>query len=794
EFENIIVKTTNEGGQTKLKDVANVELGAKNYGQLARLNGRPSAAVAIFQRPGANALKVSEAVIAKMNELKSSFPSDLKYSVPLDTTKFVTDSIKEVGVTLVVAIILVVITIFAFLQDWRATVIPTITIPVSLIGTFAVMYVIGFSINLLTLFGLILAIGIVVDDAIVVVESTAHHIEKNKLKPYDAAVRAMNEVSGAVVATTLVLLAVFVPSALMGGITGQMFRQFAVTISVATVFSSVNALTLTPALASLLLREPSGKKKFIFFRMFEWCFDRSITGYRKIVRGLIRFSSIALIIFGVIIAGIVLGMRQLPTGFLPTEDMGYAMGMVQLPDAASFERSDKMAEEVYQKISAIEGIEYVVTVPGYSIIDGAVASNCVTFWLVFTDINERVKKDLTLEKLMVQINGAFFSIKEGVGFAFTPPSINGLGNAGGFEVKIEDRGNLGTAALEQALQDVASAASGQSVIKSARSTFSAGVPQYTIKLNRDKVKQYDMKVSDVYSTLQTYLGGSYINDFNEFGRTYQVKLQAKGDSRAKLEDIRKLQVRNIDGKMVPVGNIVDIIPAFGPQLLNRYNMYPSASITGDAAEGYSSGEALAMIEKTCKEVLPAGIGYEWTGMSYQEKIASGGAIVVFILSALFGYLFLCAQYESWSLSFCVVMSVPLALLGTVIGVMVRGMDVNIYTQIGIVLLIGLAAKTAILIVEFARDLRKSGQSIVEAAENAATQRFRAVLMTAISFVFGTYPLLVAVGSGAASRQALGTAVFWGMVSGTIFTIFLVPAFYKAIQAFSEKLSELRNKK
>jgi len=796
EFEKIVVKTGEDGRKTFLRDIAKVELGAETYGILSRLNGRPSAAIGIFQLPGANALDVADAVRAKMKELSKTFPADIEYSIPLDTTIFVKDSIKEVINTLFVAVVLVIITIFVFLQDWRATIIPSITIPVSLIGTFAVMLVIGFSINLLTLFGLILAIGIVVDDSIVVVESTAHHIDENGLSSYDAAVRAMKEVSGAVVATTLVLLAVFVPSAMMSGISGEMFRQFAVTISVATVFSSVNALTLTPALSAILLRPTKGeggKKKFILFRAFEYCFSRTLSGYSKVTRFIVKYAIIAFIAFGIILAMTGLGVTKLPTGFLPTEDLGYVMGMVQLPDATSFERADEVAEKVYQGLSKIDGINYVLTIPGYSLIDSAASSSSITLWIVFDDLGERNARGRELPVLMKEINGTLSQVQEGVAYAFVPPAISGLGNAGGYDIKIEDKNNLGLDALASAIEGVSSTATSQSAIGSARSTFRVNVPQYFIQMNRDKAKQLNVQVGDVFGALQTFLGGSYVNDFNEFGRTYQVKVQAQGISRAKIEDIGKLQVKNGRGQMVPLSTLINVKPAFGPQLINRYNMYPSSSITGDVGTGFSSGDAMTVMERVSESTLPEGMGFEWTGMSYQEKLASSGIILVFLLSALFGYLFLCAQYESWMISLAVVMSVPLALLGTVLGVLLSGMDLNMYTQIGVVLLIGLAAKTAILIVEFARDLRKEGKEINEAACSAATLRFRAVLMTAISFVFGTYPLLVASGTGAASRRSLGTAVFWGMIAGTIFTVLFVPAFYSVIQKLSEKFAKLRGK-
>ncbi len=509
---------------------------------------------------------------------------------------------------------------------------------------------------------------------------------------------------------------------------------------------------------------------------------------------IVRFSIIAIGSFVLILVLTGWGVTKLPTGFLPTEDLGYAIGMVQLPDATSFERSDLVADSVYQKLSKIDGIEDVITVPGFPVMDGSASSSSIALWIIFEDLGERNARGRQLSVLMKDINVTLSKIREGVAFAFVPPAISGLGNAGGFDIKIEDRANLGLETLAAALETVSNTAKSQSAIASARTTFRVNVPQYFIQVNRDKVKQLDIKINDVYSTLQTFLGGSYVNDFNDFGRTYQVKVQAQADSRAKVEDVGKLHVKNGRGQMIPLSTLIDIKSSFGPQLINRYNMYPSSSVTGDVGAGFSSGDAMIVMERVSKTTLPDGMGFEWTGMSYQEKVASSGVVIIFILSALFGYLFLCAQYESWLLSLAVVMSVPLALLGTVLGVLISGMDLNMYTQIGIVLLIGLAAKTAILIVEYARDLRKEGTDIDEAASTAAKLQFRAVLMTAVSFVFGTYPLLVASGTGAASRRSLGVAVFWGMIAGTIFTVLFVPAFFSVLQKFSEKFAKLRGKK
>ena len=787
EFRNLVIKTGKNGDQVLIKDIANVELGSVNYGILGTVNGEPAALVPVNQLPGSNALEVMDGITAKMKSLESIFPEGVNYDFAIDRTKFVRDSIKEVIITLAVAIILVILTILFFLQDWRATFIPAITIPVSLIGTFSVLLIMGFSINLLTLFGLILAIGIVVDDAIVVVENTKRHISEG-LAPKEAAITAMNEITGAVIATTLVLLAAFVPSTMMSGITGEIFRQFAVTISVATCFSTINALTLTPALCGLMLKPDVKKEKVnILYRAFEWVYGTSFKLYEKAVKWMIRWAFVSVIIFIIVMASSFWGMGKLPTGFLPTEDVGYAMGMVQLPDASSFERSQKVANKVTDLVGKIDGIKFVISVPGFSPLEMVKASNNVAMWITFDDLVERNERGRNLQVIMSDVRQALGTIQEGVSFAFTPPAISGLGSTGGFEMKIQDQGALGLESLQAATENVSRVANDKRQVIGARTMFRSTVPQLNVELDRNKIKFMGLLLSDVFTTMQVALGGSYVNDFNLFGKTYQVKLQSSGDSRDSIEDINQLDVRNKNGDMVPFSAFSHVTPAFGPLAISRFNMYPTATITGGAREGYSSGEAMAVMEQVANENLPNGMGFSWSGMSFQEKAASGGAIMVFIMSGLFAYLFLSAQYESWLLSFCVMMAVPLSLIGTVAGVAARGMDMNIYSQVGIILLIGLTAKTSILIVEFAIELRQQGKSIVEAATTAALLRYRAVLMTGVSFILGTYPLVVASGTSAESRKALGTTVFYGMLAGMVFSVLLVPAFFKLLQTLDEKL-------
>lgn len=691
----------------------------------------------------------------------------------------------EVVETLFIAVFLVFITIFLFLQDWRATLIPGVAIPVSLIGTFIVMGVLGFSLNMLTLFGLVLAIGIVVDDAIVVVENTARNIDEFKMGAKEAALKAMEEVSGPVVATTLVLLAVFIPTAFMGGVTGQLYRQFALTISAATVFSSINALTMSPALCALLLRPTKVKRNF-FFRGFEWGFDKSKAAYERVVMKALRLAVLMMILFAGLSAAAYLGFVSIPTGFMPTEDQGYMMVSAQLPDAASFERTERVSASIDERLRQIKGIKDVLAVSGYSILDGAQASNGAAFWIIFDPFEDRKSETLRLPSLIRQARGALSGIQEAFVAALTPPAISGLGVAGGFKMQLQDRGAVGLAALQQMAEEIAHDANGQSGLTGVYTTFRANVPQILAKIDRTKVKSLNIPLSEVFSTLQANLGSAYTNDFNKFGRTYQVKIQADARFRANTDDIAMLDVRNPDGDMIPLSTVLDTREMLGPQIINRYNLYPSAPISGNAAPGYSSGQALELMEQIASAKLPSSMGFEWTDMSFQEK-AAGNPMVIFALAIVFVYLILCAQYESWSIPMGIILSVPLALLGTVAAIMLRSMDVNVYTQIGIVLLIALASKNAILIVEFAKEQRAAGMDALDAAAEAARLRFRPILMTSLSFVLGTFPLVVAQGAGSASRQTLGTAVFGGMIAATFLTVIFVPVFYLVIQKIIERV-------
>ncbi len=782
QFENIIIKTGEGGAITRLKDVARVDLGGKTYAITSSLSGAPSASVAIYQLPGANALDVADQVMAQMVELKKNFPEGLEYSIPYNTTLFVAQAIDEVFVTLFQAGALVFIVLFIFLQDWRATLIPAVTIPVSLIATFIVMAMLGFSLNLLTLFGLVLAIGIVVDDSIVVVEATAAYIDKGK-SAREAAIQAMSDVAGPVVATTLVLLAVFVPTAFLPGITGEMYRQFSLTIAVATVFSSINALTLSPALAGLLLR-PTPDKKNLFFRGFDRVFDLTTRGYAGFLKVVVRRVALMMIVVVGIAAYSGWQFGQIPTGFLPVEDQGYLLASVQLPDAASQERTDAVLKQVDAILKKTPGIKDWVSLGGYSVIDGTNASNAATLFILMDSWDKRTTPELSMAAIVDTVQKQLAQIQQAIVFVMVPPAIPGLGVAGGFQMQLQDRGAIGLEALQQMAGEMIADGNSQAVLTRLNTTFRAEVPQLFAEVDRTKAKTIGVPLNDLFGTLQAYMGSSYVNDFNKFGRTWQVIVQAESQFRLKPDDIRQLEVRSSSGQMVTLGTLISVDETLGAQTIQRYNLYPSASITGSAAAGFSSGEALALMESMAKAKLPDSMGFEWTGMSFQEKLG-GNAGLIFGLAILLVFLVLAAQYESWTSPLAVLLVVPLALLGTVLALMMREFDNNIYTQIGIVLIIGLASKNAILIVELASELRVKGATIAEAAVEASGLRFRAILMTAFSSVLGFLPLVVATGAGAASRQAIGTAVVGGMIAAVAMSLVFTPIFFVVMQRLSE---------
>ena len=785
QFENIVIKRAEGGRLTYLKDVARVELGSQSYDQFTQKQGRPNANIGIYQLPGANALNVADRVKEAMADLSRSFPQGMEYSLPLDTTEFIDQSVHEVYKTLLEAGILVLVVILVFLQDWRAVLIPATTVPVTIIGAFAAMYALGFSVNLLTLFGVVLAIGIVVDDAIVIVENAAHHVERG-MPPKQATIRAMTEVLGPVIGITLVLMAVFIPSAFLGGITGQFYRQFALTIAATALISAINAVTLKPAQCALWLRPP--RRKNLFFRAFNAVYGLVERIYVAIVRRLVRHVVTVLLLFAGLLGLAGWWYNHLPTGLLPNEDLGYILISIQLPDAASQQRTREVMSEIDGILAETPGVDDWFTIGGLSLLDQSSAPNSGTMFVMFKDWGERLEQGLTQEALLGRLGQQFSQIQEAIVFPFAPPAIRGLGFRGGFQMQVEDRAGVGLNELQMATQDIVEAAGSQSGLTRINSTFRPGVPQLFVDIDREKVKVLDIPLNNVFATLQVYLGSFYANDFNRFGRTYQVRVQAEQSHRADPEDIERLEVRNRAGGMVPLGTVATVRKSFGPQIINRYNLYPTASVTGEAAPGKSSGEALVLMEQIANRTLPESIGYDWTGMAYQEKQIGGEGILVFGMAVLLVYLVLAAQYESWFLPAAVILVVPLGLLGAVAGVAVRGMDNNIYTQVGIVLIVALASKNAILIVEFARDLHAEGRHVLDAAVDAARMRFRPILMTSFAFILGVVPLVIAEGPGAAGQQALGTAVFGGMIASTLLAVFFVPVFYVVFQRLNDRWS------
>jgi HAE1 family hydrophobic/amphiphilic exporter-1 len=786
QFENIIVKTGEQGRLVRIRNIARGELGAQSYQWYAQLDGSPSIAVAVYQLPDANALDVASSVRAAMDELALDFPEDLEYRILYDTTEYILQSIKEVITTLIIAILLVVFTVYIFLQDFRTTLVPAITIPVSLLGTFAVMMALGLSINALTMFGLILVIGIVVDDAIVVVENTLRLIDDEGLDAKEATARSMVEITGPVVATTLVLLAVFVPTIVMPGITGRLYRPFAITISVATLFSSINALTLSPALCGMLLR-PSKERNTGVWGLFNRTLDKSTVGYTAIVRGMLRKAALVGILFVGLLVATYFGITSLPTGFVPSEDEGYILVAAQLPDAASLGRAEEVMDEVSAIVGQQTGIRGTIVIGGYSLLDGVVTPNAGAAWVVLEHWDDRESPETQVQAIVDSLNAKFVDVKDAMVFAFRPPPIQGLGTVGGFEMQVQDRGGTGLELLQQATLDLVGEGAKNPVLTGLNTTFRAGVPQIYVDVDRVKAKRQGIPLSVIFNTLQANLGSAYVNDFNLFGRTWKVYVQADEPYRIRRDDITQLEVRSPSGKMVPLATLVNVQDTVGPTVLKRHNLYAAATVTGDAAEGFSSGQSVEAIARTARNVLPPSMGFEWSGVTFQEQQAGGATAVIFALALVFVYLFLAAQYGSWTLPLSVLFSVPLAVLGAALATMIRGLDNNVYTQIGLVLLVGLSAKTAILIVEFANQQRQEGKSPFDAAMTAATLRFRPILMTAFSFILGVLPLLIATGAGAVSRRALGTAVFGGMLLATVAGIFLIPFLYYVVQRASEGL-------
>lgn len=784
EFANIVLRTNSDGSMLRLSDVARVDLGAESYGQVSRVSGQEAALIAINQLPGANALDVAKKVKARLKDLSEYFPQGIKYDIVMDSTDFVTASIDEVLVTLLETALIVMIVILLFLQNWRAVIIPMLTIPVSLIATFAVMKALGFTINTLTLFGMVLAIAIVVDDAIVVVEDCARLLDEGKLNRRQAAEHAMVELQGPVVGEVLVLLSVFIPTAFISGITGELYKQFALTIAVSTAFSGFNALTFTPAMCALFLK-PRKPAKFFLFKWFNKGFDKTLNGYVGLTGRMLRQPVISLIIFVGIIFLAFWGFMKWPTSYVPAEDMGYFLTSVQLPTGASLERTDSVMNRLSAEILKIPGVQNVNAVAGNSFLGGGSASNLGSAFVTLKPWSER-GKDESVEAIIEKVNEKASGIQEAIVFSINPPAIPGLGLTSGSQMQILDINNLGASELKKVIDDFKTEAAKDPRLSSVTSMYEGEVPQYSINIDRDKVKMENLTLESVYSTLSAFMGGTYVNDFVEFGRVYEVKIGAEGNARAQAENVLDLSVRNNDGEMVPFSSFATVEPSMGQSNVSRYNMYNTASITGTPAKGVSTSEGIQAMEEILQKVAGKNFSYSWTGEAYQETQAGTTITTVLIFAIILTILVLAAQYESWTNPIAVVITTPTAILGTIIGCIFLGQSISIYTQVGIILLLGMAAKNAILIVEYAVDFRKAGAPIRQAALDAGKIRFRPIMMTALAFVFGVMPMLFATGAGAASRLSLGTAVVFGMAVNALIGTLFVPNFYELMQNIQEK--------
>ncbi len=792
EFENVVVKATGtNGGQiTKIRDIGRVELGAQTYSQSFNLDGRPAAGIGISLLPDANAIAVANAVKAKMDELAKSFPQGVSYVIPYDTTKFVRAAIREVYRTLIEAAVLVLIVILVFLQDWRAMLVPATTVPVTLIGAFAAMAALGFSINLATLFAIVLAIGIVVDDAIVIVEGVSRYVERG-VPGREAAGRAMDDLMGPVIGITLVLMSVFIPAAFMPGLTGQLYRQFALIIAATAFISAINAVTLKPTQSALWLRTPVPlERRNLFYRGFNAIFGATERGYVRLVGAMTRHSSAMVLLALALVVVAIWGLARVPTAFLPDEDQGYLIVSAQLPDGASKQRTDAVMQQISAIAKKVPGVENVITVSGISILDNfASLANAGVAFVVLNDWNVRLKRNgQDLGSITRTLNGSLHAITQAVVFALPPPPIQGIGNVGGFTMQVEMRnGNFDYAFLQNLADTVVRDGNEQSALQRLSTTFRANSPQLNIAVDRVKAETLGVTVGNVFSALSTYVGSDYAAQFNTFGHVFQVYTQALPDYRATAADIRNLKVKVGNGTMTPIATLVDINDTQGPSLINLYNLYPSATVVGSAAPGFSSGQALDIMDQLGQRVLPTGTGHEWTAMSYQEKAVGSQMYFVFGLALLLVYFVLAGQYESWILPLAVILGVPLALLGTVGALTILGAANNLYTQIGLILLIALGSKNAILIVEYARHRRAEGMDIVTAAVEGARLRFRPILMTSFAFILGVFPLVIATGAGAGARRSIGLPVFSGMIASTCLVIVFVPSFYIVMQRIEERM-------
>ncbi|ABB31895.1 transporter, hydrophobe/amphiphile efflux-1 (HAE1) family [Geobacter metallireducens RCH3] len=794
QFEDIVVKTaTGPAPQVvRLRDVARVDLSQQNFSNYARFTGHKSAQIVVFALPDANAIDVADSVYKALDGMSKKFPDGMKYAIRYDTTKFVREAISSVYDTLFIAAFLVLFVILLFLQNIRAMLVPATTVPVTIIGAFIAMAGLGFTINLMTLFALVLVIGIVVDDAIVIVESSSYYIEKG-LAPKEATIKAMRELTGPVMGITLALVAVFLPAAFFPGITGQIFRQFALVIASTAVISAINALTLKPVQCALWLRPRGEKRPNWFYRGFNRAFQSFTNVYIGIVARMVKRPVLFVVIFAIIVTTSFLVFINRPLGFLPTEDQGYGVLVSRIPEGASQPRSEKVAVQINEILKKTSGVDFWVHIGGLSILDGANVSNMSTTFVVYKDWSERGSA-LNQDRIIASINRQLAEIQEAQAFVVIPPPIRGLGQTGGFQMMVEDRGSVGLERLKDAADELMRSGNSQPNLKGLASTFSLSSPQLYLDIDRTKAEALLVPLSNVFETLQAYLGSSFVNLFNKYNQVFQVYIQADSPYRIRPEDIGKLYVRNQRGEMVPLGALINVRQTQGPELITRYNLYPAAAIFGSAAPGFSSGQALTLMERMAAEKLPEGIDFDWTSTSFQEKKVGKQAYFIYALSVILVYMVLAALYESWTSPAAIILVVPIALVGVLLALIIRGYDNNLYTQVGLVLMIALASKNAILIVEFARDLHHGGMSIAEAAIEATRRRFRPIVMTSFAFILGVVPLVVAFGAGSAGQRAIGSVVFGGMISSTLLAIPFVPVFYVVLERMSEWVGNWRSKR